>query len=119
MWRGKCAAKNVAQAALKDFIGIGVGIVQHTPAVTNDAKQALRIPLRNTVPSPIPAPITFPPVDATIIGPRMTLIKVSDSATRSLRQACGYAPQRSRGMNASSVARAPPLRVWRTGADSE
>lgn len=80
------ASKDAARAALKSFIRVGVNIIQATPAVTNEAKEALNIPIHSNTPTPIPAPSTYPVIDATPSGPRLTQIKISDSATPDSRK---------------------------------
>ena len=83
------AAKDSVRAALKNFIRLGVRIVQSTAAVTNSAKEALRIPIHKDRPSRIPAPITFPRISASLIGTRLSLIRISDTGAGNTRAGGG------------------------------
>lgn len=74
-------AKDAAKANLKTNLRTLAGLVQASPAVTNESRLALGLPVHTDTPAPIPPPGTFPLLAITKAGVLTHTLQYSDQDT--------------------------------------
>ena len=79
------AAKNSARAALKTLIQNYMAIIQAYPAITNPLLSGLGLTVRDTVPTPIPAPTSAPILSFQSSSSFAIFGNISDENTPDLR----------------------------------